>query len=67
MAGDGEKVRMSVWVGRQDRENAATIARVYGLASDSAALRYALQRVAREARAEEARTTRPGGEPTSAD
>lgn len=55
MAEDAPKVRMTVWVSQQDRDNMAAIRRVYNLASDSAALRYALQKVAREARAEEAR------------
>lgn len=46
------KARMTVWVDRDDRQNMAEIRRAYRLASDSAAIRYALQRVAQMARSE---------------
>jgi hypothetical protein len=52
---DESKKRATYWVDAQDRDNMAAIRRVYGLASDSAAIRYALQKVAREARTEEQR------------
>jgi hypothetical protein len=52
---DELKSKTTVWIDRQDRENMETIRRVYRLASDSAAIRYALQQVAREARAEDQR------------
>ena len=52
---DDQKVRRTFWVDQQDRNNMEAIRRVYGLATDSAALRYALQKVAREARSEEQR------------
>lgn len=49
------KSKTTVWIDQQDRDNMAAIKRVFRLASDSAAIRYALQQVAREARAEEQR------------
>ena len=49
---DDKKTRTTIWVDQQQRDNMAEIRRVYGLSSDSAAIRYALQKVAREARAE---------------
>lgn len=52
---DDVKKKTTFWVDTQDRDNMAAIRRVYGLASDSAAIRYALQKVAREVRAEDQR------------
>jgi hypothetical protein len=52
---DEPKKKTTYWVDTQDRGNMVAIRRVYGLASDAAAIRYALQKVAREARAEEQR------------
>ena len=52
---DEAKKKTTFWVDSQDRDNMGAIRRVYGLVSDSAAIRYALQKVAREARAEEQR------------
>lgn len=49
-----QKIRVCQ-IDQQDKDNMATIRRVYRLATDSAAIRYALQQVAREARAEEQR------------
>lgn len=47
----GPKSKTTVWIDQQDRANMETIRRVYGLASDSAAIRFALQQAAREAKA----------------
>lgn len=52
---EAPKSKTTVWIDQEDRGNMKTIRRVYRLASDSAAIRYALQQVARAARAEEAR------------
>lgn len=46
------KSKTTVWIDQEDRANMATIRRTYRLASDSAAIRFALQRVAQEARSE---------------
>ena len=55
---DGDKKRMTVWVDPQDRDDLKTIAASVGLATESAALRYAIRKVAREIRAEEAKAKR---------
>lgn len=52
---DLPKSKTTVWIDQQDKDNMAVIKRVYRLASDSAAIRYALQQVAREAKAEDQR------------
>jgi hypothetical protein len=52
---EAPKSKTTVWIDQQDRDNMAAIKRVYRLASDSAAIRYALQRIAQEARVEERR------------
>lgn len=57
MAEDGKK-RMTVWVDQQDRDDMKAIAAAVGLATESAALRYAIRKVAREIRAEEAKAKR---------
>lgn len=46
------KVRMSLWVEPRDRADMATIREEVGLATDSAAVRYAIRRIARELRSE---------------
>lgn len=45
------KSKTTVWIDQQDRANMETIRRAYRLASDSAAIRFALQQAAREAKA----------------
>lgn len=57
MPKDGKK-RMTVWVDQQDRDDMRLIERSVGLASESAAIRFAVRKLARELRAEEARTQR---------
>lgn len=57
MPEDGKK-RMTVWVDQQDRDDMKVVAESAGLASDSAAIRYAIRKLAREIRAEEARIKR---------
>jgi hypothetical protein len=44
------KARTTVWIDQQDRANMETIRRAYKLASDSAAIRFALQQAANEAK-----------------
>jgi hypothetical protein len=58
---DELKGRMSIWVDQKDRDNMAAIRRVYGIASDSAAIRFAVQRIAREIEAAELKRVRQGG------
>lgn len=48
---EGPKSKTTVWVDQQDRANMEIIRRAYKLASDSAAIRFALQQAASEARA----------------
>lgn len=57
MPEDGKK-RMTVWVDQQDREAMKLIEAAAGLSSESAAIRYAVHKVAREIRLEEARIAR---------
>jgi Arc/MetJ-type ribon-helix-helix transcriptional regulator len=57
MPEDGKK-RMTVWVDQQDREDMKLIEASVGLASESAAIRYAVKKLAREIRVEEARVKR---------
>lgn len=45
---DEPKSRTTVWTTERDRNNMATIKQVYNLASDSAAIRFALQRAVNE-------------------
>ena len=52
---EAPKSKTTVWIDQQDRNNMEAIRQVYRLASDSAAIRYALQQVAREARMGEQR------------
>lgn len=59
MPEDGKK-RMTVWVDQQDRDDMKLVAESVGLASDSAAIRYAVRKMAREIRAEDARVRRSG-------
>lgn len=42
--------KMTLWISDRDRDNMVAIKEVYGLSSESAAIRYALQAVSREAR-----------------
>lgn len=48
---EGPKSKTTVWVDQQDRANMEVIRRAYKLASDSAAIRFALQQAANEAAA----------------
>ena len=50
---DTLKAKTTIWIDQQDRDNMEAIRRAYRLASNSAAIRYALQQVARAARSEE--------------
>lgn len=47
---EGPKSKTTVYVDQQDRANMETIRRVYKLNSDGAAIRFALQQAANEAR-----------------
>jgi len=49
MPEDG-KERMSVWVEPQDREAMRTIRVTFGLPTDSAAIRYAVREIERQAK-----------------
>lgn len=55
-----KKERMSIWVEEQDRAAMRAIRDAHGLPTDSAALRYAVRRVAKEIEADQARARRGG-------
>jgi hypothetical protein len=59
MPEDGKK-RMTVWVDQEDRDAMKLIEASVGLGSESAAIRYAVKKLAREIRLEEARANRGG-------
>lgn len=52
------KVRMSIWVEPEDRERLRYIAERVGLGTESGAIRFAVRRVERMMRAEEAKERR---------
>lgn len=59
------KVRMSIWVEPEDRERLRYIAERVGLGTESGAIRFAVRRVERMMRADEAKERRAaqrGGE-----
>lgn len=51
---EDEKRRMTVWVDQRDRDDMRLIESSVGLASESAAIRFAVRKLARELRGETA-------------